>query len=212
MSLDKQLNHTNDLAISAEMLRANPMLVAATLSHDATPVLFRPVLRGDATILGDYFLSLSDQTKRRYGPHRFDRETAEELVATTDPAHTLRMIATVPKGETEQVIAYFLLILGIREDDAARYEKLSIPLRTDTDCTLAPSVADSYQSKGLGSVLMKHLKLVARRLGRSRMVLWGGTQATNDRAIHYYHKHGFHTVGEFQEPPGNNNYDMIMDL
>ena len=202
----------NPTAISAEMLRANPMQVAATLSYDETPVLFRPVLPGDATILGDYFLSLSEQTKQRYGPHRFDRETAEELIATTDHAHTLRMIATVPSGETEHVIAYIILIQGIREDDAARYELLNMPLNADTDCTLAPSVADVYQSKGLGTVLLKHLKLVARRLGRTRMVLWGGTQASNERAIHYYHKHGFQTVGEFQEPPGHNNYDMIMDL
>ena len=210
--MSQQQNNATDAAISPESLRSNPMLVAATLSHHGAPVLFRPVLPGDATILGDYFLNLTDRTKRRYGPHRFDRETAEELVATTDPAHTLRMIATIPNGATEQVIAYIILILGIREDDAARYKTLNIPLLADTDCTLAPSVADVYQSKGLGSVLLKHLILVAKRLGRSRMVLWGGTQATNDRAIHYYHKHGFRTVGEFQEPPGSNNYDMIMDL
>jgi diamine N-acetyltransferase len=198
--------------ISAEMLRSDPMQVSATVILDGTPVLFRPVLPGDAILLGDYFLSLSDQTKQRYGPHRFDRETAEALVATTDHAHTLRMIATVPSGMTEQVIAYIILILGIREDDAARYALLNLPLHADTDCTLAPSVADAYQSKGLGSLLLQHLKLVARRLGRTRMVLWGGTQATNDRAIHYYHKHGFQTVGEFQEPPGHNNYDMTVDL
>ena len=59
---------------------------------------------------------------------------------------------------------------------------------------------------------MVQLKQFARQLGRTRMVLWGGTQATNDRAIHFYQKHGFRTVGEFQEPPGFNNYDMIMDL
>ena len=80
------------------------------------------------------------------------------------------------------------------------------------DCTLAPSVADDYQSKGLGSVLMRRLVEIAREIGRTRMVLWGGTQATNDRAVHFYHKHGFTTVGEFQEPPGFNNYDMILDL
>lgn len=198
--------------IGAEMLRANPMLVAATLSYDGTSVLFRPVLPSDATILGDYFLSLSDQTKQRYGPHGFDRETAEELITTMDHAQTLRMIATVPSGVAEHVIAYIILILGIREEDAARYELLNLPLDADTDCTLAPSVADAHQSKGLGSMLLKHLQQVARQLGRKRMVLWGGTQATNARAIHYYHKHGFQTVGEFQEPPGHNNYDMIMEL
>jgi GNAT superfamily N-acetyltransferase len=173
---------------------------------------FRVVRPDDAIILGDYYLSLSEDTKRRYGPHAFDRETAERLCATTDPQDTLRMIAIDRGVTTSRVIAYFILILGIRADDTARYEKLGIPLNAKLDCTFAPSVADEYQSKGLGSVLMRQLMKIAREVGRTRMVLWGGTQATNERAIHFYHKHGFRTVGEFQEPLGFNNYDMILDL
>jgi GNAT superfamily N-acetyltransferase len=198
--------------IAPVALRTDPTLVSVSLEFHGTPVTFRPVAAGDTQILADYFLSLTDDTKRRYGPHPFDRATAEKLCATTDPADTLRMIATVKGEKGECVIAYIILILNIREDDAMRYNKLHIPLNAATDCTLAPSVADSYQSKGLGSVLMVQLKEFARQLGRARMVLWGGTQATNDRAIHFYHKHGFRTVGEFLEPPGFNNYDMIMDL
>lgn len=122
------------------------------------------------------------------------------------------MIAITSGAVGERIIAYFILILGIRDDDAQRYLKLNLPLDAATDCTLAPSVADEYQSQGLGSVLMRQLIVLSRQLGRRRMVLWGGTQATNDRAIRFYHKHGFRTVGEFQEPLGFNNYDMIMDL
>ena len=198
--------------IDPTVLRADPSLVSVTLDFHGSPITFRPVKAGDVQILGDYFLSLSDDTKRRYGPHAFDRATAEQLCATTDPADTLRMVATVKGEKGESVIAYIILILNVREDDVKRYDKLHLPLNAATDCTLAPSVADAYQSKGLGSVLMVQLKQFARQLGRTRMVLWGGTQATNDRAVHFYQKHGFRTVGDFQEPPGFNNYDMIMDL
>src|SRR5690242_3010867 len=106
-------------AITPEALRANPNLVATTVTFDGAPVLFRPVSSRDAVILGDYFLGLSMETKRRYGPHAFDRATAEELCATTDPAKTLRMIATVPGDAGEQIIAYLILILGTRDDDVA---------------------------------------------------------------------------------------------
>lgn len=198
--------------IDPATLRTDPSPVSVTLDFHGSPITFRPIAAGDVQILGDYFLSLTDDTKRRYGPHAFDRATAEQLCATTDPADTLRMIATAKGEQGESVIAYIILILNIREDDAKRYDKLHLPLNAATDCTLAPSVADTYQSKGLGSVLLVQLKQFARQLGRTRMVLFGGTQATNDRAIHFYHKHGFRTVGEFQEPPGFNNYDMIMDL
>jgi GNAT superfamily N-acetyltransferase len=211
------MNSPNNLQDKPSMidpatLRDDPSPVTVTLDFRGVPLTFRPVQPGDVQILGDYFLSLSADTKRRYGPHPFDRATAEQLCATTDPADTLRMVATVQDGQAERVIAYIILILNVREDDVKRYEKLNIPLNAATDCTLAPSVADVYQSKGLGSVLMVQLKQFARQLGRQRVVLWGGTQATNDRAIHFYHKHGFRTVGDFEEPPGFNNHDMIMDL
>jgi GNAT superfamily N-acetyltransferase len=188
-------------------------LISTTVTfRDGTPVVLRALTSSDAQTLGDYFLSLWAETKRRYGPHPFDRATAEALCAAVDPSSILRLLGTVQGAGGEQIIAYFILILGIREDDAHRYDKLGIPLNAETDCTLAPSVADAYQSKGLGSLVMQHLLDVARCMGRQRMVLWGGTQATNDRGIHFYHKHGFRTVGEFEEPPGFNNYDMILDL
>ncbi|MCL5995073.1 MAG: GNAT family N-acetyltransferase [Chloroflexi bacterium] len=192
---------------------AKPELIAATVAfRDGTPVVLRPLAAGDVQMLGDYFLSLTAETRRRYGPHPFDRKTAEQICSSVDLTDTLRMLAIIHGDGGERVIAYFILILGIRDDDALRYAQLGIPLDARTDCTLAPSVADEYQSKGLGSLVMRHLLDVARKLGRKRMVLWGGTQATNDRAIHFYHKHGFHTVGQFEEPPGFNNYDMILSL
>jgi ribosomal protein S18 acetylase RimI-like enzyme len=72
-------------------------------------------------------------------------------------------------------------------------------------------VSDEFQNRGLGSLMMKHVIAVARRLGRRRMILSGGTQATNARAIHFYQKHGFRKVGEF-ETPGMNNFDMVLEL
>jgi GNAT superfamily N-acetyltransferase len=198
--------------IDPNSLREHPEQLAVTLDYHGAPVMFRLVTANDARILGDYFLSLSEDTKRRYGPHPFDRATAEHLCATTDPAQTLRMIATTSSGPDEQVIAYFILVLGIHDFDAEHYAKLNLPLNAETDCTLAPSVSDAHQSHGLGSILMRQLKVIARQVGRKRMVLWGGTQGTNERAIHFYHKHGFVTVGTFDQPPGFLNYDMIMDL
>lgn len=199
--------------ITPEQLRQDPSVITTVVQlADGTPVTVRSLAPSDARVLGAYFLGLSNDTRRRYGPHAFDQATADRLCAEVDPAQVLRLIATRRDSDDERVIAYFILILGIREDDAARYDKLGILLDAQTDCTLAPSVADAYQSQGLGTLVMQHLVQVARQVGRSRMVLWGGTQATNDRAIHFYHKHGFRTVGEFDEPPGYNNFDMIMDL
>jgi ribosomal protein S18 acetylase RimI-like enzyme len=44
------------------------------------------------------------------------------------------------------------------------------------------------------------------------MVLFGGTYATNHRAIHFYKKHGFRTVGTFERPDGRSSYNMLLEL
>jgi ribosomal protein S18 acetylase RimI-like enzyme len=58
--------------------------------------------------------------------------------------------------------------------------------------------------------MLNHLLNIARQIGRKRIVLMGGTQATNPRAIRFYQKFGFKTVGEFITDI--NNYDMILEL
>ena len=40
-------------------------------------VLLRPLRSDDASILGAYFLSLSQETRNLFAPHPFDRATAE---------------------------------------------------------------------------------------------------------------------------------------
>ena len=170
----------------------------------------------DAQVLGPFFCGLSEDTRRRYAPHPFDQETADALCANVDYADTIRMLATISPPDAAvgqgQIIAYFILQLSVKDGDRDRYKKLGIDLDSESDCVLAPSVADAYQDQGVGSLMMAHLLTVARRLGRKRMVLMGGVRGMNDRAIHFYKKHGFRTVGTFDWPAGFLNYDMIMDL
>jgi GNAT superfamily N-acetyltransferase len=175
------------------------------------PALLRPLQRGDAAVLGRYFLGLSEATRRMYGPHAFDQETADRICAELDSSQALRLLATLGSGETEQAIGYFILVFGVLEGDRKRYEKLGIALDQDSDCTLAPSVADAHQSAGLGSLMMEHLRWIARECGRQRMVLWGGVRQDNPRAVHFYRKFGFAEKGEFMVGEVN-NYDMIAPL
>jgi GNAT superfamily N-acetyltransferase len=173
-------------------------------------ITLRPLRADDADQFWEYLGSLSPQTRSRYGPHPFDEPTARAICASLDPGDVLRMVATIPGAEGERIIAYVLLKLGILEADRQRYEKLGIPLVPATDCTRAPSVADEFQDQGIGSLMIQHILEVAPKLGRRRIVLWLGVQATNDRAVHFYTKWGFRNVGEFYTD--KNNYDMILDL
>jgi len=172
----------------------------------------RPLCADDARRLGQYFLGLSAETKRRFGPHPFDQATADQLCATLKPDDTLRLIATCPAAGDEQVIAYFIVQWGVTSADAARYAQRQLPLDPQADCTVAPSVADAFQNQQVGSPIMRHALHLAQHAQRRRMVLLGGTQATNTRALHFYAKHGFKTLGQFEHPAGVQNYDMAREL
>lgn len=163
----------------------------------------------DAAPLGRYFLGLSAATKGFYGPHPFDQPTADALCAEVGTGRTLRLLA-LTTGDRPEVVGYFLLHVGGRPSDTARYAALGIALDPETDGALAPSVADAYQNRGLGPLMAARLWQVARRLGLRRVVLWDGVMQSNPRGVHFYTKVGFRKQGEFGEE--TRSYDMLLEL
>ena len=201
-----------NLSIGLEDIDRDPGLITVTARlRSGQMVVFRPLAGGDARTLGQYFLGLSAATRALYAPHPFDQATADELCRNVRDSDATRMIAVARSGDGERIIAYFIVLWHVQESDVERYAQRGTILDSGTDCTLAPSVADEYQNQGLGSAMMEHILGVARRLGRRRMVLWGGTRATNERAIHFYEKFGFRKVGEFLIG-ALNNYDMLLEI
>ncbi len=190
-------------------LRKNPRLLDREIAlRDGSPLLARLHLASDENALGHYFTGLSAATRRVYGPHPFTLEQAQKFCREIDYSHTLRFVA---ETATNELVAYFVLRLGVLDSDVERYIKHGHPLVAATDCTLAPSVADAYQEQGLGSALLPVLIDATRRLGRRRMVLWGGVRADNPRAEHFYRKFAFVEYGQFVAG-GTNNFDMVLDL
>jgi len=199
-------------ALTAEEVQTDPSAVVRSFQlPSGVTATFRPLLSADSQRLGEYFLGLSPETRSRFGPHPLDRATANHLCASIHVAEALRMIAVIANPE-EQIIAYCILLLSVTEHELARYARYGTILDARTDCTVAPSVADAYQNLGLGSPFLLHLIEVARRLGRQRMVLLGGVQATNQRAVHFYRKHHFQMAGSFEWPAGVFNHDMLLKL
>jgi GNAT superfamily N-acetyltransferase len=170
----------------------------------------RPLRSDDARILGNYFLSLSQETRSLFAPHPFDQETANKLCAEIDSMRDLRMVTLVEEKGQEQIVAYFITRFYIGESSAKRYKEWGILLNGQTDCEIAPSVADDYQKTGLGSLVMTHLTKLLQELGYKRMILIGGVQQRNTHAIRFYEKFGFRVAAEFTTRVSN--YDMIADL
>jgi len=170
--------------------------------QDGMKVVLRPLKSTDEQALGDYFLSLSDKTKGFFSPHPFNRETAEKLCKEIDKTSTLRLIAV----SANKIVGYFILFPGMSQSSKERYRNLN----ENEICSVAPSIADEFQNQGLGTKMMMYTIDIARRLGKKKMILSGGVQVRNQRAIHFYKKFGFKIVREFQTEL--KNYDMVLDL
>jgi diamine N-acetyltransferase len=162
----------------------------------------------DNQLLNNYFEALSAETLNRFQPHSLDKSTIEQICQNPTEGYC-RLVAFSPAQA--QIIAYFLVFWGVLPKDQARYEALGIALKPDTDCTFAPSVADNYQNQKLGSLLMPILLKICHLADYQRIILWGGVQAENPRALRFYQKFGFTTIGSFQNK-NSHNWDMYYTL
>lgn len=169
-------------------------------------VLVRRLNYDDFDKLVDYLGKLSPETVNRFGPHGFDKKSILNLYENC--SNHKGYIAQDP--ETSEIIAYAIVKLGCLEHDSNRLRSYGINPDDTTDCTFAPSVADHWQSQGVGNSLFNFmlLDLKARRV--KRIILWGGVQSNNTRAVNYYTKNGFRKLGEFQY--NGPNYDMVLEI
>jgi GNAT superfamily N-acetyltransferase len=191
----------------------NPERITRSFSpRDGTALLLRPLGQEDEALLWDYFTRFGEQSRSVYRPHEFTREDAQEVCRSVGKDAKLYLLAVEREEEQERIVAYFILHFAVSPDEEERYRAAGISLDTAKTCRLAPSVADAYQDRGVGSAMMPHVREIARECGCDRMILWGGVLAHNLRARHFYAKAGFREVGLFNAGKPTESYDMMLEL
>ena len=111
------------MQIDPSTIDAQPELVSSgAVLASGRRVYFRPLRADQAAELGAYFTGLSQATRRVYGPHAFDQETADGFCAALDSAHTLRMLAWAEEVGIERIVAYFVVELGVRTGVVSQFE------------------------------------------------------------------------------------------
>jgi GNAT superfamily N-acetyltransferase len=148
---------------------------------------------------------LNPETKKRFAPHPFDHQSILQLHASS--AVYKLFLATL--ASNNEVIAYFIIRYGWLEYEAPRLGSYGLSEET-RDITLAPSVADTWQGKGIGTGMFRFLLQQLSSRNPIRIMLWGGVQSSNLRALSFYSKLGFRTLGSFQHQ--GENLDMILEL
>jgi RimJ/RimL family protein N-acetyltransferase len=189
----------------------NQQLSTTITLRDGRQVTIRPLEAGDVELLTDFFLGLSERTRSRYGPHPFDRATAEKMCSSIDNNQTIRFVAVLPGECLPQIVGYIILSREIWGGDRERYKDL---ISFDDTACFAPAIADALQGQGLGSQMGRHVLASACKLGLKRVILMGGVMVENDIARHVYYKLGFRQLGEFitHQRGDVHNYDMMIEF
>ena len=168
-----------------------------------SPIRYRLLEDSMQIKLADYLNNLSPDTKKRFAPHPFTISEINRLLKD-NKGHKL-FVAINP--DLDLIIAYSIVKMGWLEFDAPRLRAYGL-IQEVHDCTLAPSVGDGWQGKGIGSGLFNYMLENLTSCHISRIILWGGVQSDNEKAIGFYRKFGFKTLGEFEH--NGNNLDMML--
>jgi GNAT superfamily N-acetyltransferase len=154
--------------------------------------VFRSLRARDVESLVAFYDGLGDEARSFWQRDADGHALAAEHCGDIDRYDKLRLVLDTPDGITE----LYELTFTIPEGDRARFAAYGCELREDTDVRFGPCVADSEKGTGLATRLLNETALIARREGRTRLLLWGGVQQDNARARRFYAREGFHEVGQ----------------
>lgn len=166
-------------------------------------VKYKPVYAG---LLLQYLNGLSVESKGRFGPHPFTAKGIEAIFNSSNAVYAFLGLDL----QTGEIIAYSLIMEGCTHEDLQRYNAYGICLKSQKICSYAPSVADKWQGSGLGSTMFDFIKREINLQHYNLMILWGGVQSSNARALNYYKKHGFVEAGSFEH--NGFNFDMVLKI
>lgn len=179
----------------------------ASLKNNKT-VKIRLLQKDDKDSLYNYLQLLSPESRSRFGPHSFDWRSIHAIF--DQPDNSIQRYIAV--DETDNcIVAYMLIKQGMIAEDRQRYAERNQFFDDNTAVTFAPSVADAWQSTGLGSVMATFIEEELKKKNIRQIILWGGVQATNVKAVNFYKKLGYQFIASFWFD-NKDNHDMIKEL
>jgi diamine N-acetyltransferase len=162
------------------------------LIRDGREIVLRKLDLSDLSTLNQYLENLGETTRKRFGPHPYAFDSLNDFYRS--PRH-IGFIAIDAAG---MIVSYAVIRIGFLDHDQPRLESYGLKLDYDTDACFAPSVSDQWQSLGIGDFMLSYILDELRAMHIRRVILWGGVQVNNEKAINYYLKNGFRILGQFE--------------
>lgn len=196
------------LMLTLAQVAKNPNMLTEHIVIGSESLTVRPLEQSDVLGLATFLENLSGQTRRFSTFYGYDVDMAQDLCDAIARYDKLRFVI---ESTSHQIIGLMEFSFDLVNDDIARYRSYHVELNPETDFRFGPTLADDYQNKGIGTLMMPFIKNVARKFGQDRIILWGGVFGDNRRAIRFYEKNGFKQVGMFMSD-GAETIDMILEL
>ncbi|MFS8640718.1 MAG: GNAT family N-acetyltransferase, partial [Symbiobacteriaceae bacterium] len=146
------------------------------LLRDGTVAVLRPARDEDRNLFLDFLQRVSETSLIRRFFAAESREAAVDSLLQTGPPeerYTLVVLTGVP--DRPRIIASGTYVRAADDEETAEVAFL---------------VEDAYQGKGLGTLLLERLALIAARHGIRRFVAW--TQPDNRQMLEVFRNSGFH--------------------
>ena len=153
----------------------------------------------DCDSIVSFYQQLQEATRRLYAPHPMDREAIRQQVA--DPNYIMLL-----SFEEKDLAGYQVFLKGAFPWERDRYRQYGIALNQHT-ASYAPVLGDNYQGRRLGAEMLTQALPYLKAARITQLILWGGVQCANIRAVNFYLKNGFRIIGYFDWEGAN--YDMI---
>lgn len=194
--------------LTLAQIAQNPTMLTERIMIESETLIIRPLEPSDVLGLAMFLENLSGQTRRFSTFFGYDIDMAQDLCDAIARYDKLRFIIVSP---SQQIVGLLEFSFDLVDDDIARYASYQVELDPKTDCRFGPTLADAYQNKSIGTLVMPFIKDVARKFGQKRIILWGGVFADNARAIRFYEKNGFNRLGSFKYDDVK-VIDMLLEL
>jgi RimJ/RimL family protein N-acetyltransferase len=152
------------------------------LLRDQSIIHLRSSEKHDFGNLWTMLSTLSEQS-RHFLPNRFTQDELKTWMENIDYDKLLPIVAVTKSKDSEKPSIVALATLGFQQGEARRH-------KAEFDII----VHDSFQGKGLGTILTKCMVDIARERGLKKVYL--KTDTRNERAIHVYEKLGFKIEGK----------------
>lgn len=163
-------------------LPQGPIEEGQVILRDGSTALLRPTRPEDKELLVDFLSQVSQQTRvRRFFGEVSPEQGAAHMLAANDPERRMALVVLTGGGGEPRIIAHGEYVRGAKGDggDEASADSAEVAFLVD----------DRYQGKGLGTLLLERLALIAVRQGIRRF--YGPTEASNLQMREVFRSSGF---------------------